>query len=80
MLTKGNNIIIILPKKGGEMKVKVDENLCTGCGLCVDVCPEVFEIGDDVSTAKVDNIPSELEEKVREAAESCPVEAIIIEE
>ena len=62
------------------MKVKVDENLCTGCGLCTDICPEVFEMGDDVSTVKADNIPSELEEKVREAAESCPVEAIIIEE
>ncbi len=62
------------------MKVRVDENLCTGCGLCADICPEVFEMGDDVSIVKVDNISSELEEKVREAAESCPVEAIIIEE
>ena len=62
------------------MKVRVDENLCTGCGLCADICPEVFEMGDDVSTVKVDSVPSELEEKVREAAESCPVEAIIIEE
>ena len=62
------------------MKVKIDENLCTGCGLCADICPEVFEMGDDVSIVKVDNISSELEEKVREAAESCPVEAIIIEE
>lgn len=62
------------------MKVRVDENLCTGCGLCADICPEVFEMGDEVSIVKVDNIPSELEEKVREAAESCPVEAIIIEE
>jgi len=62
------------------MKVRVDENLCTGCGLCADICPEVFEMGDEVSIVKVDNISSELEEKVREAAESCPVEAIIIEE
>ncbi|MFN4226753.1 MAG: ferredoxin [Candidatus Ratteibacteria bacterium] len=61
------------------MKVRIDENLCTGCGLCVDICSEVFEMGETVSKVKLNNIPSELEEKVKEAAESCPVEAIIIE-
>jgi len=61
------------------MKVRIDENLCTGCGLCVDICPEVFEMEDEVSSVKVDKISSELEEKVNEATESCPVEAIIVE-
>lgn len=62
------------------MKVKVDENLCTGCGLCVDICPEVFEMGETVSVVKVDIVPPKLEDKVREAAENCPVDAISIEE
>ncbi len=61
------------------MKVKIDESVCTGCGLCVDICPEVFEMGETVSKVKNENVPPELEEKVKEAAESCPVEAIIIE-
>ncbi len=26
---------------------KVDPDLCTGCGICEDVCPDVFEVGDD---------------------------------
>ncbi len=62
------------------MKVSVDENLCTGCGLCVDVCPEVFEMPEALSIVKATEITAELAEKVKEAAESCPVEAIVIEE
>ena len=62
------------------MKVKVDADLCTGCELCIDTCPEVFEMKDDVSVAKVENVPADMEDDVREAGEDCPVEAIIVEE
>ncbi len=62
------------------MKVKVDADLCTGCELCIDTCPEVFEMKDDVSVAKVEDVPADMEDSVREAGEDCPVEAIIVEE
>ena len=62
------------------MRVKVDRDECTGCELCIDACPDVFEMDDDVSVAKVDVVPAELEDDVREAAEDCPCEAIIVEE
>ncbi len=63
------------------MKAQVDQDICTGCGLCPDVCPEVFEIGDDdLAKVKVATVPSEAEESCREAAEQCPVEAISVEE
>ena len=62
------------------MKAKVDPDLCTGCELCVQTCPEVFEMEDDLAVTKVDEVPTDAEETCRQAAEECPVEAIIIEE
>ncbi len=61
------------------MKVRVDKETCVGDETCVEICPEVFEMQGDVAVAKSDNVPKNLEEKVNEAAKSCPVEAIIIE-
>ena len=62
------------------MKATVDEETCIGCGLCTETCPEVFETNDDKARAKVDEVPEDLAESCREAAENCPVEAIQIEE
>jgi ferredoxin len=62
------------------MKVSVDQDLCPGCGLCTDSVPDVFEMQDDTAKAVKPDVPSELEDDVREAADDCPVEAIIVEE
>lgn len=62
------------------MRVRVDADLCTGCAVCTDMCPEVFDLRDDVSVVLVDEVPQDLADTVREAAEACPVEAIIVEE
>ena len=62
------------------MKVSISEDDCAGCGLCEEICPEVFEVVDDIAKVKVAVVPKELEDAVREAAESCPTEAILIEE
>ncbi|MBN2290475.1 MAG: ferredoxin [Candidatus Glassbacteria bacterium] len=62
------------------MKASVDADLCTGCGLCEDTCPEVFEMDGEVAKVIVDTVPAEAEDTCREAAESCPVEAIAVEE
>ena len=60
------------------MKVRIDDS-CTGCGLCVDTCPEVFEMGDTMAVVIVDIVPAELEDAAQQAADECPVEAIIVE-
>ncbi len=62
------------------MRGRIDEEACVGDGTCVEVCPEVFEMRGDLAAIKIDEVPEELEEKCGEAADSCPVEAIIIEE
>jgi len=64
------------------MKAKIDEDLCTGCEECVEAVPDVFEMNDDgeLAQVKVDTIPSGLEDAVRDAAEECPAEAIVIED
>jgi len=62
------------------MKAFVDPELCTGCGLCVDTCQDVFEQTGDVARVKVSPVPKKAEEDCKRAAEECPVEAIKIEE
>ena len=61
------------------MKVTVDEETCIGCGLCVETCPDVFELKDDKAIVKMEEVPEGVAESCREAAEECPVEAIQVE-
>jgi ferredoxin len=61
------------------MKVKIDAELCTACGICEDSVPDVFQMGDDVAEVKSADVPANLESAVQEAADDCPVEAIILE-
>lgn len=63
------------------MKAWVDKDGCISCGLCPTICPEVFRMGDnDLAEAYVDTVPSDSEDAAREAADSCPVSVIHIEE
>jgi ferredoxin len=59
------------------MKVQVDANVCAGFGVCLGLCPEVFELHDDgYAIVVVDEVPPELEDSVRQAVNQCPARAI----
>lgn len=59
-----------------NMKYFVNEN-CIGCGLCTEICPDVFSLNEEgVSVAVEGDIAPELEKSANEALESCPVSAI----
>ena len=58
------------------------EDGCICCGLSSDTCPEVFEIPDDnnINVVKENVDFSQYEEKIKKAADGCPVNVIKYEE
>ncbi len=63
------------------MKAIVDANLCTGCGLCVATCPEVFDMNDDdIAIVIATPVPADAEDSCQDSADGCPVDAISIED
>ena len=76
------------------MKVWIDQDLCTGDGLCVEIAPDVFVMRDDGLAYVQENgvvfddpggvqglaaVPAGQEEATIESAEECPGECIFIE-
>ncbi len=61
------------------MKVRIDRDLCVGIGNCVAVASSVFQL-DSENKATVKDPSSVSEDKIMSAAESCPVNAVIIED
>ena len=60
------------------MKVTIEEG-CIACGLCVEICPTVFKMGDEVAEVITVEVSADCEDDVKQAAEDCPVEVIIVE-
>lgn len=55
------------------------EEGCISCGVCEATCDEVFEM-PELAVVKAGVKFDEYEEAIKEAAENCPVEVIIITE
>ncbi|MBU5557578.1 MAG: ferredoxin [Candidatus Aenigmatarchaeota archaeon] len=52
---------------------KVDRNKCIGCGACVSLCPDVFELGPD-GKSRVKNQKGKCD--LQSVVDTCPVGAI----
>ena len=61
------------------MELEVNADLCIGCGLCVSIAPEVFEMGNSKAVVQELPVSAENEDVAREAVEACPVSAIKIQ-
>ena len=76
------------------MRVWIDQDLCTGDGLCVDHCPDVFHqledgiayvqeagrsLNDPGGSGSLARVPVRVVQQVIHAAEACPGECIFIE-
>jgi len=63
------------------MKVVVDFDLCESNAVCMAVAPEIFEVRDDDFLYILNEEPDDAQaDKVREAAERCPKQAITLSE
>ena len=67
-------------ERGDIMKAFTDKNRCIGCGICVSVCPVVFAMGDDGKAVPVmSDVPEGSMDNARNAEESCPTDAVMLE-
>jgi ferredoxin len=57
------------------MACRLFQESCSAFGLCEDICPEVFKMKDLATVIEVVNV-ADYEGKIKEAAESCPMEVI----
>jgi len=60
-------------------KLVIDEDSCEGCATCQELCPEVFEVGDDEKAHIIG--PDKLDScNIQEAIETCPTQSLTLEE
>lgn len=55
----------------------IDEEACIGCGVCEEICPEVFRMNESLGFAMVMNPEGGEPAIIEEAMEACPVHCII---
>jgi ferredoxin len=63
--------------------VEVDQELCVGDQVCASMSPEIFEMHDDGLAYVVEGmeeVDGDDLEAAKEAADACPVDAIIVHE
>jgi ferredoxin len=62
-----------------KVRVWVDHNVCVGNAMCQTIPPKVFVLNANRQSEAV-NREGDTVEKILDAAENCPVSAIIVED
>ncbi|MCK4805924.1 MAG: ferredoxin [Candidatus Pacebacteria bacterium] len=62
------------------MKIKVDKQKCLGCGVCISLCPEVFELKDGKSEIKEKVNFKKHKDSIKQVIETCPTSAILMKD
>ena len=65
------------PSVRNRVVIEIDRTLCFGFGDCVDTAPGVFALDDEEKAVVLDPDAEDLD-FILEAAQNCPVDAIII--
>ncbi len=60
-----------------RVSIEVDRALCYGFGDCVDSQPQVFALDDEETAVVLDPDAAPLDD-ILEAAQNCPVDAIVV--
>ncbi|MCK5288623.1 MAG: ferredoxin [Candidatus Omnitrophica bacterium] len=58
-------------------KITIDESACVSCGLCANLCPEVFEMNAEGIAIVLSNESETCD--IKDIASQCPVDAIVVE-
>jgi len=57
------------------MAISVNQDVCIGCGACVNTCPQAFKLND---AGKSEVVSQEPVDCAQAAADGCPVQAITV--
>ncbi|MBL8880268.1 MAG: ferredoxin [Phycisphaerales bacterium] len=62
-----------------QLTVRIDPHKCVGSTMCIQYAPGVFALNADRQSSVI-NAAGEPAERLRAAAEQCPMEAIVLED
>ena len=57
-------------------KVVIDQDECIGCGSCQEICPEVFELDEEIEKSYVIKPEGGPEDLIEQAMGECPMSCI----
>lgn len=59
-----------------SLTIKINEDICIGCGVCSAMCEDIFIIDEESGLAKVVSQHVDNKELLEEIIDTCPVNAI----